>query len=99
MNRFWSVLAPFPVVAMSEDETAYRVSAELPGYHCDDLEISVSGHELILQDVRRHFRRAVHMPPFIHREQIHADLTDGTLTVTLPKADHESRRCLPIFCC
>ena len=99
MNRFWSVLAPLPVVAMSEDENAYRVSAELPGYQSDEVQVSVSGNDLIVEDVHRHFRRIVHMPPFIDRDAIHADLSDGKLTVTLPKHNQPIAALFPSWCC
>ena len=65
-DRLWTSLAespaaqagPFrrpdaaPAVNMSESDDAITVEAELPGLACGDVDISVSGEELVLKGTR-----------------------------------------------
>jgi HSP20 family protein len=42
-----------PAIDMSEDEKAYKVSAELPGLDAKDVDISISGNTLVLKGEKR----------------------------------------------
>jgi HSP20 family protein len=42
-----------PAIDMSEDEKAYKISAELPGLDAKDVDVSVSGNTLILKGEKR----------------------------------------------
>jgi HSP20 family protein len=42
-----------PPIDMSEDDKAYRISAELPGLDAKDVEVSVSGDRLVLKGEKR----------------------------------------------
>ena len=42
-----------PAIDMSEDERAYKISAELPGIDAKDIEVSVSGDTLVLKGEKR----------------------------------------------
>jgi len=42
-----------PPIDMSEDEKAYKISAELPGLDAKDVEVSVSGDRLVLKGEKR----------------------------------------------
>ena len=42
-----------PAIDMSEDDKAYRISAELPGLDAKDVEVSVSGDRLVLKGEKR----------------------------------------------
>src|SRR5271166_2966910 len=42
-----------PAIDMSEDEKAYKISAELPGIDAKDIDISVSGDMLVLKGEKR----------------------------------------------
>ena len=42
-----------PAIDMSEDERAYKVSAELPGIDAKDIDVSVSGDTLVLKGEKR----------------------------------------------
>ena len=42
-----------PPIDMSEDDKAYKVSAELPGLDAKDVEVSVSGDRLVLKGEKR----------------------------------------------
>lgn len=88
-----------PTVETEEADDAYVVRAELPGMKRDDVDVELSGHELrITGEVkeeaegktlrRRQGKFAYHasLPADADPEQIHAQLTDGVLTVRVPKA-------------
>ena len=42
-----------PVIDMSEDDKAYKISAELPGIDAKDIDVSVSGDTLVLKGEKR----------------------------------------------
>ena len=42
-----------PPIDMSEDDKAYKVSAELPGLDAKDVQVSVSGDRLVLKGEKR----------------------------------------------
>ena len=42
-----------PAIDMSEDEKAYKISAELPGIDAKDIDVSVSGNTLVLKGEKR----------------------------------------------
>ena len=42
-----------PAIDMSEDEKAYKISAELPGIDAKDIDVSVSGDILVLKGEKR----------------------------------------------
>jgi HSP20 family protein len=88
-----------PAVETQETDDAYLVRAELPGMKRDDIDVELSGNELrITGEVkeesdgkalrRRHGRFAYRtsVPTDADPENISAELTDGVLTVRLPKA-------------
>ena len=88
-----------PAVETEEADDAYLVRAELPGMKRDDIDVEVSGSELrITGEVkektegkalrRRHgkFAYRASLPTDADPEQISAQLTDGVLTVRVPKA-------------
>jgi HSP20 family protein len=87
-----------PAVETEEADDAYLVRAELPGMKRDDIDVEVSGNELrITGEVkeetegktrRRHgkFAYRASLPTDADPEQISAQLTDGVLTVRVPKA-------------
>ena len=45
-----------PAIDMSEDDKAYKISAELPGIDAKDIDVSVSGDMLILKGEKRQER-------------------------------------------
>jgi HSP20 family protein len=42
-----------PAIDMSEDEKAYKISAELPGLDAKDVDVSISGDMLVLKGEKR----------------------------------------------
>jgi HSP20 family protein len=100
-----------PPVDLLETTDAYLVMAELPGVIRDDLTISMHDDgRLTIAGVRRersgeeyhrverghgNFSRTFHLPIPVDADRITADLHDGVLTVSCPKApDGGGRRIL-----
>ena len=97
-----------PPVDLLETTDAYVVVAELPGVERDDLTISVHDDgRLTLAGMRRErvgdeyhrierghgsFSRTFHLPIPVDGDRITADLRDGVLTVTCPKASEAGGR-------
>ncbi|MEV4333722.1 Hsp20/alpha crystallin family protein [Streptomyces sp. NPDC049597] len=100
-----------PTAEEEEEENAYVVRAELPGVPAESIDIEVEGDELSitgeLTEERRgkvlsrrtgRFSYRTSMPTETDSDRIAADLTDGVLTVRIPKrrAGHEKRRRIEI---
>jgi HSP20 family protein len=88
-------------VNVSEQEDAYVLSAFLPGLKAEDLNIqvlenvvSIEGeyqavdNDYLLNELPSgSFRRTLRMPTEIQSEKVEAKITDGVLTLNLPKAE------------
>ena len=101
-----------PPVDLIETDDAYVVVAELPGVDRDDLSISMhDDSRLTIAGVRRErpgeeyhrverghgcFSRTFHLPIPVDADRITADLHEGVLTVTCPKALNAVGRRIPI---
>jgi HSP20 family protein len=95
-----------PAVESEEADDAYLVRAELPGMKSDDVNVEMNGHELrITGDIeedggngktlrRRHGKFAYHasLPADADTDKAEAQLSDGVLTVRLPKAPQARSR-------
>ncbi len=92
-----------PSVNIREEKDAYILEADMPGVGKEGLEITLEGSELtlighrtqetgpgtvLLQEQRRaDYRRVFEVDPAINREGITAQITQGLLTLTLPKSE------------
>jgi len=100
-----------PRVDIYENRDQFLVVADLPGVRSDDLSIHVENAELTLTAQRRtaplgtevarervdaDYRRTFLLPQGIDREKIDAELKDGVLRLTLPKADAHRPRQIPV---
>ena len=88
-------------VNVREEEEAYVLSALVPGLSAEDLNIqvlenvvSIEGEyraeetEFLLNELPNgSFRRTLRMPSEIDSDKVEAKITDGILTLTLPKAE------------
>ena len=97
-----------PAVDVEEQDDAYVVEAEVPGVKREDVNIELAGNELAITGdikekerkgvLRRRTRRVgrfefrVTLPNQVDPEKIEAELTDGVLTVRVPKAERAQRR-------
>ena len=97
-----------PNVDIEESDDAYVVEAELPGVKRDDVSIELVGNELAITGevkerkregaLRRQTRRTgrfdyrVTLPDHVEADRIEANLTEGVLTVRVPKSERAQRR-------
>jgi HSP20 family protein len=96
-----------PSVDVHEDKDALVITAELPGFKRDQVEISLDGEILTLKGERKFekeegkegkkyhrversygmFVRSFQLPSNVDADKATANLTDGVLTLRLPKKD------------
>jgi HSP20 family protein len=97
-----------PLVDIEEGDDAYVLEAELPGVQRRDVNIELVGNELTITGelkererkgiVRRRARRVgrfdyrVMLPSQVDDKNIEAKLSDGVLTVRVPKLEQGRRR-------
>ena len=88
-------------VNVREEDDTYVLSALVPGLKAEDLNIqvlenvvSIEGEyradeaEYLMNELPRgSFRRALRMPAEIQADKVEAKITDGVLTLSLPKAE------------
>jgi HSP20 family protein len=101
--RGWS-----PLVDIEEADDAYVVEAELPGVKRENVNIELVGNELTITGkvkerehegaLRRQARRTgrfayrVGLPAQVEADSVEASLSDGVLTVRVPKAERAQRK-------
>jgi HSP20 family protein len=94
-----------PSVDVHEDKEALVITAELPGFKRDQIEISLDGEILTLKGERKFekeekdkkyhrversygtFVRSFQLPSNVDADKASATLTDGVLTLRLPKKE------------
>ena len=97
-----------PLVDIEEEDEAYVIEAELPAAKREDVNIELLGNELAITGeikererkgiVRRKTRRVgqfdyrVTLPSHVDPKKIDAKLSDGVLTVRVPKAERAQRQ-------
>ena len=88
-------------VNVREQDDAYVLSALVPGLKAEDLNIQVLGDvvriegeykadetEYLMQELPHgSFNRTLRLPTVIDADNVEAKITDGVLTLTLPKAE------------
>ena len=88
-------------VNVREEDEAYVLSALVPGLKAEDLNIQVlddviriegeykaDENRYLLQELPHgSFTRTLRLPSVIDAESVEAQITDGVLTLTLPKAE------------
>jgi len=101
-----------PLVDVEEHDDAYVLKADLAGVKRKDVNVEVVGNELTITGevkepdrtgiVRRRARRTgrfdyrLSLPAQVDAETIEADLSDGVLTVRVPKSERAQRRQIEI---
>lgn len=97
-----------PFVDVEEADDAYVVEVDLPGVRRDDVDIELVGNELSIsgevkerdrKGVLRHqtrrtgrFAYRIVLPDQVDAEKIEAKLSEGVLTVRVPKSERAQRR-------
>ena len=97
-----------PLADIEESDDAYTVELELPGVKKDDISVEVSGRRLVVSGERKERQRAgilrrrtrsvgrfhyeVSLPSALDEEGVDASLSDGVLSLRVPKAASERPR-------
>lgn len=92
-------LAP---VELGEEEDAYEVVVEVPGYSAKDLDVSLAGRTLTVRAERNERRGGLHregrfyltvpLPDEVDPDGVTAETRDGLLRVRVPKSAEARRR-------
>jgi len=93
-----------PDVNIYESEHGYTLEADMPGVSKRDLEVTLENNTLTIVGHRAEhmpnvsvlyretqpasFRRVFELDPTIDHTNIRAEMVQGVLTLTLPKAEH-----------
>jgi HSP20 family protein len=101
-----------PLADVSETDDAYVVEVDLPGVNRDQIDIQVQDRELVItgeipeseQNGRRHrrsrrtgrFEFHTYLPGDVNADGVNAQLSDGVLTVTIPKSEAAKPRHIEI---
>jgi HSP20 family protein len=100
----------YPPLNLSSDEDNIYVRAELPGVELADVELTLTDKTLVLKGERAApqgkyyrqerasgvFHRVVNIAVPVNRDAAKAVMTDGVLTVTLPKSEDVKPRSINI---
>ncbi len=100
----------YPPLNLSNDAEAIYMRAELPGVGIEDVELTLSDKTLVLKGERTApqgkyyrqerpsgvFHRIINIGVPVDRDRVSATMTDGVLTVTLPKAEDVKPRTISI---
>jgi HSP20 family protein len=101
-----------PLADVSETDDAYVVEVDLPGVNGDQTDIQLQDRELVIageipeseQKGRRHrrsrrtgrFEFHTYLPGDVNADGVNAQLSDGILTVTIPKSETAKPRHIEI---
>lgn len=92
-----------PLADVTESDDAFHVEIELPGVKSKDINVEANGQELVVTGeikekerkgvLRRSTRRTgsfeyrLRLPGEVDAEKVNAQMSDGVLTITVPKAE------------
>ncbi len=92
-----------PRADVVETDNGYQLQLDLPGVKREEIEISVEDDTVTIKGERKlntnpdsyhrverpygSFSRVFLLPEFVHRQGIEAKLTDGVLSLTLPRRE------------
>ncbi len=83
---------------VTDNESSFTIEVEMPGMRAEDVTIDVQKGMLLINAERkngprtRKVKRAYRLPDTINTDAIEASLTDGILTLTLPKQEPPGTR-------
>ncbi|MCC8195052.1 MAG: Hsp20/alpha crystallin family protein [Deltaproteobacteria bacterium] len=100
----------FPPLQIIEDEDALYVRAIVPGIALEDIHLTLEGKTLTVSGIipflpgchlRRDrpigpFKREINLPFPVEADGISAVISNGLLTVTLPKTGSGAKRSIPV---
>ena len=101
-----------PLADISETDNTYKVELDVPGIHKDQIDIQLQDRELVVtgevpeseQEGRAHrrsrrtgrFEFRTYLPGEVKADAVTARLSDGVLTVTVPKSEAAKPRKIEI---
>jgi HSP20 family protein len=100
-----------PLADLSETDDAYVVEVDVPGVSRDQIDIQVQDRELVItgeipesEHGRRHrrsrrtgrFEFRTYLPGDVNADGVNAQLSEGVLTVTIPKSEAAKPRHIEI---
>ena len=85
-----------PDVNIYETDDGYVLQAEMPGVTKQGLEITLEGNVLYRESRGANYRRVFELDPAIDAGKISAEIRQGVLTLTLPKAEQVKPRKIEI---
>ena len=100
----------YPPINLSEDDGNIYVRSEIPGVDIADIELTLHDKSLVIRGERKAvagkylrqerpaggFQRVVTLNVPVDRDKVGANMTDGVLTVTLPKAEESQPKKISI---
>jgi HSP20 family protein len=108
-NRAFSddaILSHKPVSNIREDKDNYYVDVDIPGVKKDEIKLNLNRNVLSLsteikEEKEGNYRRTSYsqsysLPENIDQDKIKAELEDGVLKVTLPKAEEQKAKSITI---
>ena len=91
-----------PVCDVYEGATGFRIIADVPGVNSSDVTVTLDQSVLQLSAVRRYgegdsllelaYERSFHVPKAVDPDALTANLSDGVLTLELPKHQKARKR-------
>jgi len=112
--RTFSFRTTYPAFNVYEDDSAYFITAELPGISKKDLKIEIAGNTLSIEAKREQpkpdkknnyyrterfsgeFKRSFSLNDSINTANIKAELANGILLITLPKAEEVKPKAIEV---
>ena len=100
-DAFFAAPAANRALAFWEEEQAFTIEMDAPGVSEKDIELSIHNGELVIQGERKSergdggfdnrtsgkFEQRIALPKAIDAEKITAKLSNGVLTLTVPKSE------------
>ncbi|WP_243544790.1 Hsp20/alpha crystallin family protein [Pseudodesulfovibrio tunisiensis] len=100
----------YPPLNLSSDDANFYVRAEIPGVDIKDIELTLTDKTLVIKGERQTeqgryyrqerpagvFHRVVTIGAAVDREKVSASMTNGVLTVVLPKSEQVKPRTISI---
>lgn len=98
-GRYSRKRVSYPPLNIGEDENNIYVRAEVPGTAIEDIDLTLTDKSLVITGERKNdegrffrnerpygsFQRIISLNVPVERDNVKAELTNGILTVTLPK--------------
>jgi HSP20 family protein len=100
----------YPAVNIAENDDAYVIEARVPGLAKEDVFVELEGRKLTIRGEHKRevaeygreerasgeFERTISFKHPLAQERVNAEVKDGILTVTLPKAEEAKPRKIEI---